>query len=273
MYENLYDKNYRKVAIVNNLANIYFHYERLALAETLYHNALLTEDRGEPYFNLGLLKLKQIEYLESSKYMIAAQERNFSSLLNEPIDIQPTHDDFYEITAAEKSKNSSVIKNLYFLPFLIMLILTFLPIRFSPPFYCTTCGRALCEKCLKKIETEIICKECFEKFKSTKTGEMEDSLRGAVTQSRKRLKKFTTYLVNTVVPGAGMIYQGKTLAGLIVVFFVMIGYVPILFSRFFIKPAGWTSFSLNSIFIGIAVIIAAFAYAYSFSLIRRTYAS
>ena len=272
LYKDLYNQDPRNVVVTNNLANIYFLNDELASAETLYFHATLSQDRGEPYFNLGLLKLKNIEYLESSRYMEEAQKRNFSSPRKEPVDIKPTNADFYKIIAPEKFTFSGIVKHVYLIPVLIILILTFLPLKFPPPFYCATCGRSICEKCSKKSEQDIICEDCFTKFKSTKSWEMEESLRIAVSQGGRRLRKFITYLLNIIIPGAGVIYQNRNFTGLIIVFFVMIGYVPLLFPKFFIKPADWITLSLNPILFLIAAVIAILAYIYSFALIRRTYA-
>lgn len=273
LYEELYHRNNRSTAVLNNLANIYFLDGKIELAETLYHDAIWSQDRGELYYNLGLLKLKNIEYSESSRLMEEARKRNFSSLSKEPVDIQPTNNDFYQVTISEKTMFSEIVKRIYFLPLLIILIITFLPITFLPPFYCATCGQPMCEECLKKVGTEVICEGCFTKFKSTKTGEMEESLRTAVKLQSARLNRFFTYFLNIIMPGAGVIYQGNNLLGLIFVFFVMVGYAPLLFSGFFIKPAGWTALSLGPLFILIAIIIAALSYIYSFGIIRRIYAS
>jgi tetratricopeptide (TPR) repeat protein len=273
LYEDLYNRNYRTAAVLNNLANIYFKMNQLEHAEMLYGNAIRSQDRGEMYFNLGLLKLKNIEYLESSYYMEEAKKRNFSSLSSDPIDIEPANDDFLQITLSETSTYSGIIKRIYFLPILIVFLITFLPVPFEPPFHCKTCGRPICEECLKKIDAEIICNDCFTKFKSAKSGEMENSLRAMVMRQKLRLDKFITYLLNIVIPGAGVIYQGKNFVGLIFVFFVMVGYAPLIFSHFFIKPAGWISLPLSPIFIIIALSIAVLSYIYSFAYIRRIYAS
>jgi tetratricopeptide (TPR) repeat protein len=272
LYEDLYHRDYRNAAVLNNLANIYFQMNRVDLAETLYRSAIRSQARGEIYFNLGLLKLKNIEYSESSYFMDEAKKRNFSSLSNDPIDIEPGNDDFMQITMSETSTYAGIVKRIYFFPILIIFLITFLPVPFEPPFHCNTCGQPICEECLKKIDTEIICNDCFTKFKSAKSGEMESSLRAMVMRQRQRLDKFITYLLNIVIPGAGVIYQGKNFKGFIFVFFVMLGYAPLLFPRLFIKPAGWISLSLSPIFIIIALFIAALSYIYSFAYIRRIYA-
>ncbi|GAI08859.1 unnamed protein product, partial [marine sediment metagenome] len=116
LYEDLYYHGNRDIAVVNNLANIYFLYDETIRAESLYHFAIILNDRGESYFNLGLLKLKNIEYSDYSKYMEEARKRNFSSLRNEPIDIKPTNDDFYKMIFSEKLELNGVVKSTFILP-------------------------------------------------------------------------------------------------------------------------------------------------------------
>ncbi len=272
LYEDLYYHGNRDIAVVNNLANIYFLYDETIRAESLYHFAIILNDRGESYFNLGLLKLKNIEYSDYSKYMEEARKRNFSSLRNEPIDIKPTNDDFYKMIFSEKLELNGVVKSTFILPFLIIIFLTFVPIKFSPPFYCTSCGRPICKDCIQQIEDEIMCGNCFTRFKSTKKKEIEDDLRRSVSQSRRKIKNIILYTLNIIVPGAGLIYLKRHLVGIIIVSLVMIGYVPVLFPGNFVRPSGWIVPPFSSIFFFVAIIIAIFSYIISFSLIRRYYA-
>ncbi|MCK5258083.1 MAG: hypothetical protein KAJ69_01085, partial [Thermoplasmatales archaeon] len=146
---------------------------------------------------------------------------------------------------------------------------TFLPIKLSPPFYCTSCGRPVCKDCIQQIDEEIICKNCFAKFKSTKKKEIEEDLRRSVRKSRKRVKNLILYALNIIIPGAGLIYLKKHFTGMIIVCFVMTGYIPVFFPQIFVKPSGWITLPFFSIFFFIAIIIAILSYITSFSLIRR----
>ncbi len=272
LYEDLYYGGNRSIAVVNNLANLYFIYDESELAESLYHFAIISKDRGESYFNMGLLKLKNIEYSESSEYMEEARKRNFSSLNKEPIDIKPTNGDLYKIILSEQLKLDGLVKNIYMIPLFIILIFTFLPLKFSQPFFCTSCGRPICKNCVSELGDENICNDCFTKFKSTKKAEIEADLRRSVGRAKKRIASFVVYALNIVVPGAGLIYIKKHCIGLILVCLVMMGYVPLLFPQIFVKPSGWIALPSNSIFIIIAVLIAVFSYFISFSLIKEYHA-
>jgi hypothetical protein len=272
LYEELYYQGNRDLDVINNLANLYYLYDEDALADTLYTTALRLYDRGEPYFNIGLLKLKNIEYLESSHYMEEARMRNFSSPLKEPVDIAPTNSDLYAIIRSQPWRLFGVVPPVVFIPLIVVFILSFLPFQFSQPFYCESCSRPVCRQCLREIEGEVLCDDCFTKFKSAKSVDVERSLRNLVEMRRKKLHRILSYVANMIVPGAGLIYCGKHMVGLAVIFFVMLAYVPLLFPRLFITPADWISLPLYPIFCAGAAVIALVAYVFTFLVMRSIHA-
>jgi TPR repeat protein len=271
VYEEMYYKGHRDIAVVNNLANIYLLYEEEAKAETLYNYAMRADVRGEPFFNMGLLRLRNLEYSESSRYMAEARRRNYSSASSNPVDIMPTAGGYYQMIFSEPLQLFGVVNPIYVFPFVIIFVLTFLPFRFPSPFYCATCGRALCKKCQEQMEDEVMCKECFTKLKSTENVEMEALLKHSVGNRRRRVRSLIAYLVNLIIPGTGLIYMGRNFVGLLVVFIVMLGYIPLLFSHFFVKPTGWVSLSATPVFVLVAVVIALLTYVYSFLAMRSSY--
>ncbi|KPK69207.1 hypothetical protein AMJ87_10860 [candidate division WOR_3 bacterium SM23_60] len=272
LYKELYDNGYRTAAVSNNLANIYFAQDEIARAESLYTESLLREDRGEPYFNKGLIKLRNIEYTESDRYMSEARRRGFSSIHKDPVDIKPTNQDFLDILLSEQFTFDGIVKLVYVIPFFVLLALSFIGLHFSAPYFCSSCNRALCRDCIKDIEGETLCTYCFEKFKSTKKTETETDLRRVVSKTKERTQQIIRYGINIVVPGAGLIYIGRHMAGLILVGIVMIGYLPLLFPDIFILPAGWIALRFDALFRFLAIFIAILAYIISFSAIREYHA-
>lgn len=271
LYEEMYYTGRREIAVVNNLANIYFVYGESARAETLYGYAMRAGSRGEPFFNMGLLKLGFLEYSESSRYMAEARRRGFSSSATEPLDIMPSTDEFYRVLLSEKLDLFGTINPLLFFAAIALFVLSFLPFRFPSPFYCSTCGRAVCRKCQEAEADEVICKVCFAKLKTTENVEMEQLMRHSVGNRRRRMKKTIAYLLNVIVPGAGLVYLNRNFSGMIVIFLVMLAYTPLIFPKFFVKPAGWLSLPLAPIFVVTAAIVALFAYVYTFLAIRSVY--
>lgn len=272
LYEELYDNNYRTAAVSNNLANIYFAQDEIAKAESLYVESLLREDRGEPHFNRGLIKLRNIEYTESDRHMAEARRRGFSSIHKEPVDIKPTNQDFLDILFSEQFTFDGIVKFVYVIPFFVLFVLSFIGLQFSAPFFCSSCNRALCKNCIKDIEGETLCTYCFEKFKSTKKTETETDLRRIVSKAKERTRQIILYSINIIVPGAGLIYIGRHMAGLILVGIVMIGYLPVLFPGIFIQPAGWIALRFDALLRFLAIFIAVIAYIVSFSAIREHHA-
>jgi hypothetical protein len=272
IYEDRFYGGARNVAVINNLANIYCLYGETALAESLYNLAILASDRGEPYFNMGLLKLKNIEYSESSKYMKEARRKGFSSPQKNPVDIKPDNVDFYKHVLAEELETEGLIRTTHIIPLIIIMIMSFLPFGLRPPFYCNSCRRPICKDCLKEVDGETICQDCFTRFKSTKKTEIEQDLRRTVGRNRKRIKRIILYALNMIVPGAGLIYIRKHLTGMILVCLVLLGYIPLFLPHIFLKPMGWITLPLGSIVFAFAGIIAIICYVISFYMIKEHHA-
>ncbi len=269
LYEELYYGGHRNTAIANNLANIYFEYEEYSLADSLYQSSFRYDESPVPYFNLGLLKLHLIEYTESSHYMDEAKNRGFSSDSKKTIDLAPSNQDFYRWIMAQELETEGKIKTILIIPFLILFFLTFIPVRIAPPYYCNTCGRPICPTCTNEIENETICGDCFTKFKSTKRQEIEADLRQSVSMNRQRLNNAVKFLINLIIPGGGLIFIKKHLAGLIFIFIAMLNYVPLLMPNIFIKPAGWIVLPFKSIFFLSAAVCLLISYLLSFLMMRE----
>lgn len=272
IYENLYYSGNRNLAIVNNLANIYAEYDEPALAESLYNMVMLIQDRGEIYFNMGLLKLKNIEYSESSRYMEEARRRGFASPHENFIDIAPDNNDLYKFVLAENLESDGLVKVAYIIPLILILVMSFIPFKLSPPFFCSSCGRAVCKDCLKEVDQETLCQECFTRFKSTKKDEAEQALRRTVGRNRRITKKIILYALNIIIPGAGLIYIKKHLVGSILVCLVLLCYIPLFSPQILITPTGWITLPLGSIAFVFAAIIAIISYIISFLIIREDHA-
>lgn len=272
LYKELYDRGKRSVNIINNLANIYYLLGESARAETLYNHAMMISERGEPYFNMGLLKLADIEYSESSRFMEEARKRRFSSLAKDPVDIKPTNAELYKSIFSEKLKLNGFLKITHAIPLLLLFILSFVPVGFSPPFFCSSCGRPVCNSCVKEIDDDVLCENCFTKFKSTKKIEIEEDLRRSVGRARKRTAFAILYGINILIPGAGLIYIHKHLAGIVLVMITLLGYVPLLLPSIFISPGGWIALPLTPIFIVIAIICLLISYISSFYMIKNYHA-
>jgi hypothetical protein len=269
LYEALYYGGHREVGVVNNLANIYLVYGENARAETLYNYAMRVGTHGEPFFNMGLLKLQNLEYSESSRYMNEARRRGFSSATSEPRDVVPSTVDCYGVFLAERTSLFHSVSPVFLLSIIALLALTFLRFRFLLPYYCETCGRAICPKCQDQNTGEAVCQECFVRLKSTETVEMETTLKHSVVKRHRRVRLFIAYLINVMVPGSGLIYIGKNFAGIASVFIVMLAYTPLLFTSLLARPAGWVSLPLAPLLLVIAAVVAFIAYVCTFFTLRN----
>jgi hypothetical protein len=272
IYEDLYFRGNRKVEVVNNLANIYAAIDEDARAETLYTYAL-TMGRPEPYFNLALLKMKNIEYLASSKYMEEARQMGFSSLSKTPIAIGPTTRDFYKILLNNPEKVRPWINPLLVIPIILILLVSFAPLKFEPPFFCRLCGQAVCAACQKEYEDDIICGDCARKLEKTKSTEVADDMRDSLSRRRGILNRLISYLINLAAPGTGLIFRGKNFPGLVILFITAAAWLPILFSDLFVKPAGWIALPMGSTVLWPAVVVTFGAYILSFLIMGEEHAA
>lgn len=269
LYEELYFQGHRRFEVLNNLANIYALIEEDARAESLYLQAARF-NRPEPYFNLALLKLKNIEYLESSKYMEEARRLGFASLSKSPIDIGPVNRDYYASLLDRHDLKTPLFNPLLFFPLALVFIASFLPARLTPPWLCGICGQPICPGCSVAEDHDALCFECQAKMKNS--GGDED-LRDALRRRSNILSQVLTVLLNLILPGTGLIYLGKNFAGLIIVAIAAASWVPLLFRPFFVKPAGWIALPLGHALTLPAVIVLAAAYLLSFLLMLETYAA
>ena len=272
LYEDLYFHGRRKLEVINNLANIYTAFDEDARAETLYTSALAFQ-KPEPYFNLALLKLKNIEYLESSKYMEEARQLGFSSLSKTPIDIGPTNRDFYGIILNGREKTRPWFKPLLVIPVILILLSSFVPLKLKPPFFCRLCGQPICGACQKGDEEEPICSDCNHKLEKTKSSEVHEDMRDSLNRRRGLWSRIVSYLINLAAPGTGLIFQGRNFAGLVILFITVAAWLPILVSDQFVKPAGWIALPMGSTFILPAVVITAAAYILSFLIMGEDHAA
>jgi len=266
LYEDLYyNQSIRSIGVLNNLANLYALYDEDDRAEELYLKAAQSK-RGEPYFNLALLKFKKIEYLAAGEYMEKARKSGFISGTKEPVDIHSENKEFYNLIKVEKFNLSGPIRTVFLLLFLIVFIITFIPFRIPPPYHCPICGKPICKDCVEQTGDESYCHECSNKLNVTKNPEIEEELRGSLGRYQKLNKKILAIILNIILPGTGLIYKNKNFLGLLITFFAVLVYIPLLFKSYFIKPAGWISLPLTPLIVYIGAVILFFCYLFSFLL-------
>ncbi|HEX7321300.1 MAG TPA: hypothetical protein VF399_13200 [bacterium] len=269
VYEELYYKGNRGIAVTNNLANLYLLYDEDAKAEELYVLAL-NQNRGEPYFNLGLLKLKNIEYLASSEYMEKARLNGFTSIARDPVDITPGNRTFYELVLGKNFEMPRFINPIFLIPLVFILIVSFLRLKLSPPYFCAICGKAVCRDCVEEGEEEGTCKDCVNKIKSTKSSDIEEDLRISMSRRNRVLKRILVYVINVIIPGAGLVYQKQDFLGLIVLFLVSLAYIPHFFGGLFVKPSNWICLTLAPLFAAATIILLIISYIASFIFLKGT---
>jgi hypothetical protein len=126
----------------------------------------------------------------------------------------------------------------------------------------------LCKKCIEEVNDDTYCRECFTKLKSTKSAEIEEDLKTSLGRKKRFLGRLFTYVLNLILPGAGLIYRNRNFAGLVISFIAICVYLPLLFRGIFIKPAGWIALPLGPLFATTALVALILCYIVSFIMIR-----
>ncbi|MCX7994696.1 MAG: tetratricopeptide repeat protein [candidate division WOR-3 bacterium] len=264
LYEDLYyNQNLRSVDILNNLANLYAIYEEDERAEELYRKAMLS-DRGEPYFNLALLKYRKIEYLSAGELMEQARQRGFIRAQSEPVDIAPGTKWLYNLLIKPGLNFSGPVKIPYLLILLLIFFFTFIPFKIPPPYRCAICGKPVCRACAEETGDEFQCQGCAKKLNATKNEEIEEELKESLGRFHRFIKRALSVGLNIILPGAGLIYKNKNFAGLSITFLAVMAYTPILMKSHFVRPSGWICLSLTPILLPVAAIVLLFCYVLSF---------
>ncbi len=266
VYEDLYyNQGISSVEVINNLANLYMLYDEDDRAEGLYLK-LRNDKRGEPMFNMALLKFKKIEYLAAGEYMEDARKKGYVSGSKEPVDIAPGNEDLYRVIMSEKIAANQLSRNIFLLLLIVFFVVTFIPFRIQAPFYCAICDKPVCLKCAEQMAEGMCCQDCLSKLKATQSAEIESELKNSLGRQWKRAKKILAVILNIIVPGSGLVYKNRNFAGFTIIFFVCIAYAPLLLKSYFVKPAGWISLPLFPIILCIGVFILFFCYLVSFLL-------
>lgn len=267
LYEDLYRNGYRSVGIVNNLANLYAESGENERAATMYLT-LADRGRGEPYFNLGLLRLKMIEYTAAADAMEQARRLGFSSLATDPVDILPKNQEFWGLTMEDATVTRGYVNLLLVIPLLLMFVFSFLPVRLAPPYFCDLCGEPVCAKCQHEAMEEVMCDSCHSKMESTNSEDIEQDLRQVRSRGKRIRTGALSVILNLLVPGAGLIYSGRDFLGLAAAALTSGAFFLLFFRGHFVVPTGWVTTSLTPLVYAISGVLIVVAYIVSFSFLR-----
>ncbi|MCL5024563.1 MAG: tetratricopeptide repeat protein [Nitrospirae bacterium] len=263
-----------------NLGNAYYGMKDLEKAEEAYRKAIEVAPLPSAYYNLSQLRRELLDFAGGDKYFLAAAKLSpeevskFASVssgnpnrfvVDETLPISA----LWEYTTAGGNNSFSPLQSAAFLIAALMI----------PGFYflerrlkfraqrCKRCGAVFCARCLRTIVWGEMCPRCYSSL--IKIEEIDSRERIArllfIYQSQAKRRE-TAKIAGYLLPGAGHIYSGKMLFGLLFLWLFLFSLVLLVMNAYY--PTGLYPFTHAWVTPLAAVLIVA-AYAGSVFHIRR----
>ncbi|HXX53588.1 MAG TPA: hypothetical protein VEI28_03355 [Thermodesulfovibrionales bacterium] len=215
--------------VLVNLGNAYYAVQNRAAAEDSYQKALQRLPLPAAYYNLSQLHREMLDFAKGDEYFLAAARLNPEAVskFTSHSGTGPNRfvvDELVSRAAFWEEAMGTGKGSLYSFP----LLTTLMAVIMIPAFYllnkgikhraqrCKRCGAVFCSQCSRVIAWGGMCPQCYSSL--IKMDEMDSkerisrllSIYERQTRRRKRAK-----ILSYVLPGAGQIYSGKILLGLL----------------------------------------------------------
>jgi len=212
-----------------NLGNAYYAIQNRAAAEDSYQRAVQRSPLPSAYYNLSQLHREMLDFGKGDEYFLEAAKLNPEAVskFTSRSGTGPNRfvmDEMLPASAFWEHALGTRSGSLYSFPILTTLIAVIM----IPAFYllnrsttrraqrCKRCGAVFCSRCSKVIAWGGMCPQCYSSL--IKMEEMDSkerisrllSIYESQTKRRKRAK-----VLSYMLPGAGQIYSGKILFGLL----------------------------------------------------------
>lgn len=270
--------------IYNNIANCYVGLGDFEVAKELYKKALEIKPLVSTYYNLSQVYRETFDFDNGEKYFISAQQLDINSVLyfrkifsrnlnRFVIDEKLSQIEIWQY-ALKKSKGYSY--SLFLIPPILLasisaiMILIFFVIdrRLKNRAYrCNRCGTIMCNKCEKHILWGHMCLQCYRSLVKLEELDAKERIAKilAVYEYRKK-KRERIKLLSLLLPGAGQIYAGYLLYGLIFMWpFLFLLFIPLTNLLFNIGLVGFSHIWLNIC----AIFLMLMVYSFSNIITRR----
>jgi tetratricopeptide (TPR) repeat protein len=214
-----------------NLGNAYYAIQDRAAAEDAYRKALQLSPLPSAYYNLSQLRREMLDFGKGDEYFLEAAKLNPEAVsrFTSRSGTAPNRfvvDEILPPSAvwgyALGTGNGSF--------FTFPLLATLGAVLMIPGFYllnkrtahraqrCKRCGAVFCSRCSRVIAWGEMCPQCYSSV--IKMDEMDSKERIArllSIQERQTRRRKTAKILSFILPGAGQIYSGKILLGLLLV--------------------------------------------------------
>jgi tetratricopeptide (TPR) repeat protein len=246
IYNNLISKGPTPEAY-NNLANIYVALGDIKTAKELYTRSTELHRFPSNLYNLSVLSRETLDFDKGDEYFLAALRldrealfrfrRIFSKNPNRfVIDERLPRPTFWNY--AKRKTDSAYTINVSLLPHiyitigaLVMMVFFYiLNRRFKHMAYkCKRCSSILCEKCEKRILWGRMCLRCYQSLIKLDELDAKERIPRLLTVYKyQKRRRDIIKLFSLILPGAGQIYAGSILNGLLFLWlFLFFLFVPI----------------------------------------------
>lgn len=270
--------------IYNNIANCYVGLGDLEVAKELYKKALEIKPLVSTYYNLSQVYRETFDFDNGERYFISAQQLDINSVLyfrkifgRDPnrfvIDEKLSQSEIWQYAFKRSTGypyGLSIIPSILLVPIsaIMMLIFFVLDKRLKNRAYrCNRCGTIMCNKCEKHILWGHMCLQCYRSLVKLEELDAKERIARilAVYEYRKK-KRERIKLLSLLLPGAGQIYAGYSLYGLIFMWpFLFLLFIPLTDLVFNIGLFGFSHIWLNIC----AIFLMLMVYSFSNIITRR----
>lgn len=235
----------RDALIYTNLGNAYYAANDLEAAKEAYRSAVAIKPLPSAYYNLSQVLRGTLDFVKGDEYFLAAAKLDpeavsrFTSLsssnpnrfvVDEPLPMSALWE------YARGKSGSPGLRSLAAFGVAILLIPAFyiLSRRMEDHAYrCKRCGEVYCSNCSKSRTWGGMCPQCYKFF--VRVEELDSRERIARLSSlyqRQTRRRRTIRLLSYAIPGAGQIYAGRILSGVLFLWPFLFSFALLALGRF-----------------------------------------
>lgn len=220
--------------VYNNLANCYVALGDIETAKKIYTRSIALKRLPSNLYNLSVLSRETLDFNKGDEYFLLAKRLDreavsgfrkiFSKNPNRfVIDERLPSSTFWKYakgkTASTYTVNYSLMPHTFIIIGSLVMIIFFylLNRRFKHMAYrCTRCGKILCKKCEKRVLWGHMCLHCYQSLiKLDELDAKERIARLLTVYKYKKRRRDVIKFISFILPGAGQIYAGSILNGLL----------------------------------------------------------
>ncbi|GAB4407995.1 MAG: hypothetical protein OHK0032_03370 [Thermodesulfovibrionales bacterium] len=262
-----------------NLGNSYYAVKDIEAAKESYKKSIEIAALPSAFYNLSQIHREMLDFVKGDEYFLEAAKLNpeavhrFTSISG-PNPNRFVVDETLPMSAlwgyAIDRTPHPLTKNLFLSGIAVILTAMFFTLNRKirhRAHKCKRCGAIFCSKCSRAITWGEMCPDCFRSFIKMEGLEPKERIAKllSVYQSQVKRRK-TARLLSCVIPGAGQVYSGRMLSGLLFLWVFLFSITLLVMNQF--PFTGLSSFSHDWL-VPFIVILMALTYMLSIVHMRR----